>query len=181
MRIEPAALGGVVLVVPEPHVDERGSFTRTFCEREFEAAGLPVRFPQCNLSRNRCAGTVRGMHHNAPPHGEAKLVRCVSGAIHDVVVDLRDGSPTRLGWIGIELSASNGLALFVPPGFAHGFVTLEDDSDVYYHMGAFHRPDAARGFRWDDPAVGIEWPVTPRVVSAADTAWPPLDPHEIAG
>lgn len=181
MRFEETRLAGVVTAEAEPHLDDRGAFLRTFCEREFEAAGLPTRFPQCNLSSNRRRGTLRGMHYNAVPHRESKLVRCVRGAIHDVVVDLRPDSPTCLDWLAVELSAENRRALFVPEGFAHGFMTLCDDSDVHYHMGELYVPEAARGFRWDDPAVGIEWPFMPEVLSTADSSHPDLDPAAIAG
>jgi dTDP-4-dehydrorhamnose 3,5-epimerase len=179
VRFESTGLSGVIVIELEPHVDDRGAFARVFCEREFAAAGLPTSFPQCNLSMNHRRGTLRGMHCNAAPHGEAKLVRCVRGAVHDVVVDLRRDSPTSLQWIGVELTAENRRALYVPPGFAHGFLTLADDTDVYYHMGDFYRPDAARGFRWDDPSVGIDWPEVPTVVSAADRAYPDLDPSTL--
>lgn len=158
----------------ERHADERGSFARAYCEREFAEHGIPTRFPQCNLSSNRARFTLRGMHYNAAPFGEAKLVRCVRGAVYDVIVDLRNGSPTQLDWFGIDLTADGGEALFVPSGFAHGFVTLCDETDVFYHMGGFFQPDAARGFRWDDPAIGIDWPVVPAVVSERDATYPDL-------
>ncbi|MBK5222595.1 MAG: dTDP-4-dehydrorhamnose 3,5-epimerase [Acidimicrobiia bacterium] len=175
MRFESTSLDGVTIVELEPHVDERGAFARTFCEAEFADAGLPVAFPQCNLSINHLRGTLRGMHYSAGSHGESKLVRCVRGAVLDVVVDIRPDSPTRLRWVAVELSADNRRALFVPEGFAHGFITLADDSDVYYHMGATYRPEAARGFRWDDPSVGIDWPSPPVVISEADASYPDLD------
>lgn len=175
MNFTETRLEGVVVIDLERHTDERGSFARTFCAREFAERGLPTEYPQCNLSSNRRTGTLRGMHFNAHPHGESKVVRCVRGAIHDVVVDLRTGSTTRFRSFGLELSASNGTALFVPAGFAHGFVTLEDDTDVYYHMGAIYRPDAARGLRWDDPMLAIEWPRPPEVMSEADAGYPDLD------
>src|SRR5688572_11495785 len=124
MRFIPTELHGAWLIELEPHQDERGFFARTFCEREFSERGLPLRYPQCNLSRNRAAGTLRGMHYAAAPCEEAKLVRCVSGAVHDAIVDLRPGSPTRGRSAGFELSAENGSALFIPAGFAHGFLTL---------------------------------------------------------
>ena len=176
VRFEQTALDGVVLIELEPHVDDRGAFARAFCEEEFADAGLPVHFPQCNLSINHEAGTLRGLHFNAPPHGESKLVRCVRGAIYDVVVDLRAGSTTRFEHFAVELSADNRLALYVPPDFAHGFVTLADATDVYYHMGSSYVPAAARGLRWDDPHLGIEWPVEPTVMSTADAELPLLDP-----
>jgi dTDP-4-dehydrorhamnose 3,5-epimerase len=179
MRFEPTPLDGAWMIHLERHVDERGSFARAFCEREFAEHGLPTRFPQGNLSTNRATGTLRGMHFNVAPFGEAKLVRCIRGAIHDVIVDLRAGSPTRLRWFGADLTADDGQALFIPSGFAHGFITLQDDTDVYYQMGAFFQPDAARGFRWDDPAVGIEWPLRPTVVSERDAGYADLVPDEL--
>jgi dTDP-4-dehydrorhamnose 3,5-epimerase len=171
MRFTATSVPGPTLVELEPHADDRGAFARTFCVEEFAQAGLPTSFPQCNLSINDRAGTLRGMHFNAAPFGESKLVRCVRGAILDVVVDLRPASPTRFEHIAVELSADNRIALFVPADFAHGFVTLTDATDVYYHMGSSYIPGAARGFRWNDPAFGIEWPVEPTVISAADAAY----------
>src|SRR5512134_3947705 len=132
MRFAEHELRGVYIVELERHDDERGFFARAFCEMEFGARGLPIRFPQCNLSRNQRPGTLRGMHYQAAPHQEPKLVRCVKGAIHDVVVDLRRGSSTRLRWVAVRLTAHGGEALYIPPGFAHGFLTLEDDTDVFY-------------------------------------------------
>lgn len=175
MRFTNAPLDGVVVIDLERHEDDRGAFARTFCAIEFAEHGLPIDYPQCNLSFNRRSGTLRGMHFNADPFGEAKIVRCVRGSVHDVVVDLRAESPTRFQSFGIELSARNGTALFVPAGFAHGFVTMEDDSDVHYHMSAVYRPDAARGVRWNDPALTIDWPVEPRVMSESDAAHHDID------
>ena len=175
MRFTPAPLGGAVVIDVEPHEDERGAFARTFCADEFAANGLPTHYPQCNISSNRAAGTLRGMHFNREPYGEAKIVRCVRGAIHDVIVDLRATSPTRWQWFGIDLTADNARSLFVPAGFAHGFLTLDDMTDVHYHMGAIYVPDAARGFRWDEPAVAIEWPREPAVLSATDAGYGDLD------
>lgn len=177
MRFSEAPLAGAFTLDLEPNVDERGLFARVFCEREFARHGLPTRFPQCNLSKNHRAGTLRGMHYQAAPHGEAKLVRCVSGAIYDVIIDLRPASPTRLGWFGVELSAANGRALFVPQGFAHGFLTLADDAHVLYQMGQFYQPDAARGVRYSDPSFGIEWPRAPTVISERDATYPDFDPR----
>ena len=176
MLFLPTKLDGAVLVKLEPRTDDRGFFARTFCEREFSAHGLPTRFPQCNLSRNDRAQTLRGMHFNIAPHREAKLVRAVSGSIYDVIVDLRPTSPTHLSWEGFELSAERGDALFVPEGFAHGFVTLADHTDVFYHMSAFYAPDGARGLRWNDPRIGIHWPLTPRVIAPRDAEYPDYDP-----
>jgi dTDP-4-dehydrorhamnose 3,5-epimerase len=165
----------------EAHRDERGFFARLFCEREFEQHGIPTRYPQCNLSRNTRAGTLRGMHYAARPHSEAKLVRCVSGAIYDVIVDLRPTSRTRFRWIGVELTEENGRALFIPQGFGHGFITLADSTDVFYHMSDFHHPDAARGFRFDDPLFGLSWPRAPQVISDRDATYPDFDPERFDG
>jgi dTDP-4-dehydrorhamnose 3,5-epimerase len=170
-------LAGAFVIDLEPHIDERGFFARTFCERELGAHGLPTRFPQCNLSRNARRGTLRGMHFQAGHDPEAKLVRCTTGAIHDVVVDLRDGSPTRFRSFGVELSGASGRALFVPAGFAHGFITLADETDVFYHMSDFFRPESARGFRWNEPHFGLEWPIEPTVVAPRDTSYPDFDPE----
>jgi dTDP-4-dehydrorhamnose 3,5-epimerase len=157
------------------HVDERGLFARCFCEREFAAQGLATRYPQANVSWNREAHTLRGLHWQAAPHAEAKLVRCTAGAIHDVIVDLRRGSPTCLAWFGIELSASNRKALYVPEGFAHGFLTLADESEVSYWMSESFAPQAARGLRFDDPRLGIAWPARPRVISERDLGYPDFE------
>ena len=138
-------LSGACVIEVEPRVDERGYFARTFCEREFAEHGLPIRFPQCNVSFNTKAGTLRGMHYQAAPLREAKLVRCTRGAIYDVIVDLRVDSPTRFEWVGVELTAENSTALYIPEGFAHGFVTMADATEVFYHMSDFYRADGARG------------------------------------
>ena len=158
MKFVATPLAGVWLVAPEPIADERGLFARTFCAREFAAQGLDPRLVQCSTSFNRRKGTLRGLHYQVPPHAEAKLVRVTRGAIFDVAVDLRPGSPTRHRWHGVELSADNRLGLYIPEGCAHGFQTLCDDTEVLYQMSAFHAPDAARGVRWDDPALAIRWP-----------------------
>lgn len=178
MRFSELKLPGVFLIELSPSLDERGFFARTFCEREFAEHGLPTRFPQSNLSRNSRAGTLRGMHFEAPPSQESKVVRCVSGAIWDVVVDLRPGSATRFQWVAAELTAEAGQALFVPPGFAHGFLTLSDATDVFYLMGDFFRPDAGRGARWNDPRFGIVWPSAPKVISERDANYPDFAPQE---
>jgi len=181
MLFEETELAGAFVIDLEPHHDDRGFFARLFCEQEFAERGLPTAFPQCNLSRNVRAGTLRGMHYAARPHAEAKLVRCVSGAIHDVIVDLRPASNTRFRWIGVELSAENGRALFIPEGFGHGFVTLADHTDVYYHMGSFFHGPAARGFRHDDPLFEIRWPRAPAVISERDRTYPDFDPERYDG
>jgi dTDP-4-dehydrorhamnose 3,5-epimerase len=181
VRFTELALPDACLVELDRHEDERGFFARAFCEREFAQHGLPTRFPQCNLSRNLRRGTLRGMHHQAAPHQEAKLVRCVAGAIHDMIVDLRPSSPTCLRWVGVDLTARAGAALYVPPGFAHGFLTLEDATDVFYQMGEFHVPEAARGFRWNDPALSITWPFEPVLMSERDRGYPDFDVSRFDG
>ena len=175
MRFRDLDLPGSVLVELEPHVDERGFFARAFAEEEFGSRGLPTRYPHWNLSRNSRAGTLRGVHYNAAPAREAKIVRCSAGVIWDVIVDLRVGSPTRLRWTGVELSADRGEALFVPEGFAHGFITLTDRCDVLYQMSRTYVPAAARGLRWDDPRIGIRWPRTPVVMSEQDRTYADFD------
>ena len=172
MIFQQTPLAGAYLVGLEPHADERGFFARTFCEREFAAHGLATRFPQANVSFNRRALTLRGMHWQVAPHAEAKLVRCTAGAIYDVIVDLRRRSASRLAWFGAELSAQRRNALYVPEGFAHGFLTLVPDTEVSYWMSASYAPEAARGVRFDDPRIGIAWPAQPALVSARDLAYP---------
>jgi len=172
MIFKTTRLGGLVLVECEPHRDERGSFARIWCRREFEAAGLDVAIAQSSLSFNRARGTIRGLHFQHPPHDEVKLVRCVGGAIFDVAVDLRPDSPTYCQWQGFELSAENGAALYIPKGFAHGFETLAEGSEVLYQISAFHAPEAASGVRWDDPAFGITWPLPVASISEKDRSWP---------
>ena len=178
VQFRPTPLAGAVVVELERHEDDRGFFARTYCDREFAAAGLPTAWPQQNLSHNNQAGTLRGMHYNAVPHREAKLVRCVNGAIWDAIVDLRPDSPTRLRWFGVELSAEAGNALYVPEGFAHGFITLRDQTDVHYLMGQPYQAGAARGFRWNEPRVGIAWPMQPRTIADRDRTYPDLDPAD---
>jgi dTDP-4-dehydrorhamnose 3,5-epimerase len=174
-------LAGAFVIELEPHRDDRGFFARSFCERELADHGLPTRFPQCNLSRNRAARTLRGMHYRAGSHQESKLVRCVGGAIHDVIVDLRPASPTYLSWLGLDLTAENGTALFIPEGFAHGFLTLQDHTDVFYQMGDFFLPEGARGARWNDPTFGIPWPFSPRIIAERDAGYPDFDPRSLDG
>jgi dTDP-4-dehydrorhamnose 3,5-epimerase len=174
VRFDPTPLPGAWVIELDRHEDERGWFARTFCVREFAEHGLPTSFPQSNLSHNDKAGTLRGMHFNTSEFAEAKVVRCARGALYKVIVDLRAGSPTLRQWFGIELSAANARAVFVPEGFANGFITLVDDTDVHYQMGQFYEPEAARGFRWDDPAVGIDWPRRPAVISDRDATFPDL-------
>ena len=169
------ALPGAYTIDLAPAEDERGFFARTFCRREFEAHGLDGTFVQCNLSYNRTCGTLRGMHYQAPPHEEAKVVTCLRGAIFDVIIDLRPGSRTFRAWTAMELTERNRRMLYVPRGFAHGFQTLADDTEVFYLMSAFYDSESARGIRWDDPAFDIAWPeTTRRIVSARDEAYPIL-------
>ena len=181
MLFRETPLVGAYVIELERRVDERGFFARTYCDRELAEHGLPTHWPQCNLSRSARAGTLRGMHYNAAPHSEAKLVRCARGAVFDAIVDMRAGSPTHLRWFGVELSDEAGNALYVPEGFAHGFVTLRDDTDVFYHMGKSYQPGAARGLRWNDPRLGIVWPVTPAVIADRDRDYPDYDPQTFDG
>ena len=172
MKIEPTALPGVLLVSVEPHADERGLFARTYDAETFAAAGLPTSWPQCNLSWNRSRGTLRGMHFQHMPFGEPKLVRCTRGSIFDVAIDLRRESAAFRRWVGIELSSERRDALFIPAGCAHGFLTLEDDTEVFYMMGEVYAANAAAGVRWNDPAFGVVWPFAPLVMSERDAGWP---------
>lgn len=167
-------LPGAFLLEPERVEDERGFFARVFCRRELEAHGLNPAVAQCSLSFNRRRGTVRGMHWQAPPAEEAKLVRCFRGAVHDVIVDLRPDSPTFRLHAAVELDAQNRVALYLPPGFAHGFQTLEDSTELLYQMSEFYAPEHARGFRFDDPEVGIRWPLPVSVISERDRSLPPF-------
>lgn len=174
MRFLPAPLAGVVIVEQERHADARGYFARTFCADEFTAAGLPATFPQISVSYNERRGTLRGMHLQRDPHGEAKLVRCTRGAVFDVVIDLRPGSASFGSSYAIELTEGNGTALFIPPGFAHGFQCLSDATELLYLIGTRFVPAAAAGVRWDDPAAGIGWPLPVSVISERDRALPTI-------
>jgi dTDP-4-dehydrorhamnose 3,5-epimerase len=169
MRFSATPLKGAFVVDLEPIEDERGMFARSWSREDFADQGLDGRLAACNVSYNAAAGTLRGMHYQAPPHEEAKLVRCTAGSIYDVIVDIRAESATFRQWFGIELNARNRTALYVPAGFAHGFQTLVDDSEVLYLMSTPYVPEAARGVRWDDPAFGIDWPpAASRVISERD-------------
>ncbi len=172
MRFSPTALRDVVIVDVEPHLDGRGLFARTVCEEELARAGLPGRFVQSSVSFNTRRGTLRGMHYQLPPHAEGKLVRCTRGAIFDVALDLRPGSTGAPRWVGVELSCDNRRALYVPPGYAHGFQTLGDDTEVLYLMTEAYAPDAARGVRWNDRAFAIEWPIAAPIMSERDATYP---------
>jgi dTDP-4-dehydrorhamnose 3,5-epimerase len=169
-------LDGMKLIELDPRGDERGFFARTFCSDEFAAAGLPTRFVQQNLSFSRDRGTLRGLHYQLAPAAEAKLVRCTRGALWDVGLDLRPGSASFGRWHGVELSEDNRLALLVPEGFAHGFVTLSDSCEIAYLVTAPYTPSLERGVRWDDPRFAIEWPLEPALVSDRDRNHPDFDP-----
>ena len=172
MKIQPTPLAGACIVELAPIEDERGFFARSFCQDEFRQHGLDAAVAQCNVSFNKRRGTLRGLHWQAAPHAEAKLVRCTRGAIWDVIVDLRQGSPTARQWHAVELTADNRHSLYIPAGFAHGFQTLADDSEVLYQMSAFYHPESARGVRWDDPVFAIRWPLKDPVMSPRDRAFP---------
>jgi dTDP-4-dehydrorhamnose 3,5-epimerase len=172
MKFEDSGLEGAWILHLEPHEDERGFFARAWCAEEFRAQGMRDRLAQCSLSFSRRRGTLRGMHFQAAPAEEAKVVRCVRGAIYDVLLDLRPGSPSRLKWIARELTPENRLSVYVPEGFAHGFMTLADDTEVLYMISAAHAPALVRGVRWDDAAFGITWPLSPTVMSERDRTYP---------
>jgi len=166
-------LPGAFVLDLERREDDRGFFARAWCTNELGDHGLETRLVQANVSFNRRKGTLRGMHMQAAPHAEVKVIRATRGSVLDVIVDLRPDSPTYLGWTGVELSAENGRALYVPEGFAHGYQTLEDDTETFYLVSEFYAPDAERGVRWDDPAFGIEWPDPDgAILSEKDASWP---------
>ena len=167
-------LKGAYLVELTPHVDDRGSFARMWCREDFAKQGLATDFVQGNASINPAAGTLRGMHYQEAPYAEVKLVRCLRGSIYDVIVDLRPSSPSYLDWYGVELSPSKLEMLYVPEGFAHGFITLKPDSEVNYLVSAAYAPGAGRGVRYDDPALGIKWPASVNRISQQDLGWPLL-------
>jgi len=168
-------LQGAYVIEVEKLEDGRGVFARSWCVREFAAKGLDPHLVQCNVSFNKRKGTLRGLHYQIPPHAEVKLVRCTKGALFDVIVDLRKDSPTFLKWIGVELTASNHRMLYIPKLFAHGFQTLEDNTEIFYQMSEFYEPAASKGLRWNDPRLGISWPDIGGVMSQRDQAYPDLD------
>ena len=172
MRFTPLVVEGAWLVEPEPRADERGLFARTWCVNEFGEKGLTATFVQTSVSFNDVAGTLRGLHYQAEPHAEVKLVRCTAGSIYDVIVDLREGSASYMKWCAEMLSAENRHALYIPQGCAHGFLTLEDRSEVFYQISEFHHAESARGVRWSDPVFGIEWPRAPARISQRDSEYP---------
>ena len=174
MIISTTNIEGPAVIDLDLRSDDRGFFARTFCIEEFGAAGLQTVVEQCNLSGNYKAGTLRGMHFQIAPHPEAKLVRCIRGRLLDVIVDMRPESPTRLQHVAVELSADNRRSFYVPPYFAHAYLTLEDDTEVMYQVSGSYEPTAERGLRWNDPLLGIEWPVEVTTISAKDASWPLL-------
>jgi dTDP-4-dehydrorhamnose 3,5-epimerase len=175
MRFSETKLRGAFIIDLEPVCDERGFFARTFCVDEFARRGLNPRLAQCAISYNEKRGTLRGMHMQVRPHAETKLVRCTMGMIYDVLVDVRQDSPTFRQWLAVQISATDRRMLYVPDGVAHGFQTLEDRTEVLYHLSEFYHPECQRGFRWNDPALGIEWPLPVAVISARDQAFDDLN------
>jgi len=171
MKLINLPLSGAFLIELQLVSDERGFFARTWCTEEFERFGLNPKLVQCSISWNARRGTLRGLHYQTEPYAEAKLIRCCSGAIYDVIVDLRPASPTYGKWIAAELTSENRRMLYVPEGFAHGFQTLIDDTEISYQVSASYQPDYARGVRWNDPAFGIEWPMSDPILSARDRAF----------
>lgn len=175
MKFTETKLSGAYVVTTQPKLDERGRFARTFCDRAFASAGLDFHCVQANRSTTGKAGTVRGLHFQVPPSAETKLVQCLRGRIYDVIVDVRPQSPTFLSWFGIELAGTGAELLFVPPGVAHGFITLTDDVELLYMVTAPHDPECERGLRHDDPALGIRWPIEVSCISQKDRQWPLLN------
>lgn len=166
-------LWGAFIIEVQRLEDDRGFFGRSFCRHEFDAQGLNPDVVQCNISLNRDAGTLRGMHYQATPHAEDKLVRCTRGGVYDVIVDLRKESPTYKQWVAVELTEDNSRMLYIPKGFAHGFQTLADNTEIFYQMSEFYHPESACGVRWNDPAFGIHWPAGGRaIISDRDQNWP---------
>jgi len=172
MIFKETKLKGAIIIEIDRAEDERGFFARSFCSKEFEERGLNSRISQCNISYNEKKGTLRGMHYQVPPYEEAKLVRCTRGAIYDVIIDLRPDSLTFKKWIAVELTEENRRLLYVPEGFAHGFQTLKDHTEVYYQMSESYHPECARGVRWNDLAFGIIWPVDGQIISVGDQQYP---------
>ena len=175
MIFEPTDVAGAFVIRPERHADDRGHFARTFCVRELAEHGLDPAVVQHSISYNKRRGTLRGMHYQAEPHGENKIVSVRRGAIFDVAVDLRRESPTYKSWFGVTLTDEDATSFFIPAGCAHGFITLADDTTVNYEISTFHHPESARGVRYDDPAFGIEWPMAPVVIAERDLRFPSFD------
>jgi dTDP-4-dehydrorhamnose 3,5-epimerase len=175
MIIHPTPLVGAYTIEPEKRGDDRGFFARVYCRRDFEAAGTAMPIAQVNNSLSAKAGTLRGMHYQLPPAAEIKVVRCIRGALYDAIIDLRPDSPTFGRWFGAELTAENRLMMYVPRGFAHGLLTLADDTEAFYLVSAFYEPATERGVRFDDPRFDVKWPRTPAEISPKDRAWPDFD------
>jgi dTDP-4-dehydrorhamnose 3,5-epimerase len=178
MILQETVVPGSFIIAPEPIEDERGFFARSFSAAALMEHGLEAAVAECSISFNRLRGTLRGLHYQRPPHEETKLVRCTQGAVYDVVVDLRPGSPCYLAHAAVELSAENRLTVYVPRGCGHGYLTLTDGAEVMYQISHPHVPEAASGIRWDDPALRIDWPTLPRVISLRDASHPYMDTHE---
>ncbi|CAN5683656.1 dTDP-4-dehydrorhamnose 3,5-epimerase [soil metagenome] len=176
MRFTETSLRGAFVLELEPRNDERGFFSRAYCQKEFEAHGVKLSIAQVNCSYNHKPATMRGMHYQIPPAAESKLVRCTRGAVYDAIVDLRPNSPTYLQHFGIELTEHNRKQVFVPELFAHGYLTLTPDAEVAYQVGEFYTPGYERGIRYDDPALRIKWPIAVEVISEKDAAWPAFNP-----
>jgi dTDP-4-dehydrorhamnose 3,5-epimerase len=175
MRFREAKIPGVYEIELEPHPDERGFFARTWCQSEFESRGLKSSLVQCSISFNGRKGTLRGLHYQKDPHAETKLVRCTRGAIYDVVVDLRPSSPSFKDWYAVTLTAANRKALYIPQGCAHGFLTGEDDTEVFYQMSEIYHAESARGVRWNDHAFGVNWPGNVEIISERDRTYPDFE------
>ena len=172
MMFRPTSIPGAFLLELEKREDSRGFFARSWCALEAEAHGLDSRLVQCNVSFNQCRGTLLGLHLQGPPHGEVKLVRCTRGALMDVLVDLRPDSPMFMKWEAFDLTQENRTSVYIPQGVAHGFQTLADETEIFYQMSEAYHPESAQGYRWNDPAFGVTWPVTPPIVSPRDAAFP---------
>jgi len=172
MKFIKTPLSGGCIIEIDQIEDDRGSFARSWCQREFAEHGLNSSVVQCNISFNRKKGTLRGMHYQSKPFEEAKLVRCTRGAIYDVIIDLRENSPSFRKWFAVELSEKNQRMLYVPECFAHGFQTLEDNTEVFYQMSEYYYPEYSRGIRWDDPLFSIEWPEEEGIISEKDQEYP---------
>ena len=168
MEFSPLGLPGAYLIAADINEDERGCFARIYCQKEFEVRGIGRQWVQVSASFNRRKGTIRGMHYQVWPFEEAKLVRCARGAVYDVLLDLRPGSPTYTHWVSTRITAENSRSVYIPEGIAHGYQTLEDNTEVFYQISQFHEPQYARGVRWDDPRFGIQWPLTDPVISEKD-------------
>lgn len=176
MKFTPTPLSGLYIVEFEKNGDPRGFFARAYDAQEFKKLHLKDRFVQANVSRSRERGTLRGLHYQTSPHAEAKLIRCTKGALYDVALDLRPDSPTYKQWFSIELTAANYKQLYVPEGFAHGFITLEDDTETFYQVSEYYHPEAEKGVRYDDPTFEIKWPISVEVISDKDKTWPNFQP-----